>query len=86
MTQPKKKVSTAPTVQYFAAVLRLLRVQAGLTPDDATLAYLEGQGKSMLLSKPDEVGVLARRYAMIRSQALGPEESVHFIEQLMGEL
>ncbi|MGR3932815.1 helix-turn-helix domain-containing protein [Streptomyces sp. BRA346] len=56
------------------------------TPDEATLVYLEGQGKSMLVSKPDEVGVLARRYAMIRSQALGPEESVRFIEQLMGEL
>jgi transcriptional regulator with XRE-family HTH domain len=56
------------------------------TPDEATLVYLEGQGKSMLVSKPDEVGVLARRYAMIRSQALGPDESVRFIEQLMGEL
>ncbi|MGV9855431.1 helix-turn-helix domain-containing protein, partial [Streptomyces sp. NPDC003442] len=56
------------------------------TPEETPLVYLEGQGKSNLVSKPDEVGVLARRYAMIRSQALGPEESVVFIEQLMGEL
>ncbi|MFC9220491.1 Scr1 family TA system antitoxin-like transcriptional regulator [Streptomyces hygroscopicus] len=56
------------------------------TPEETPLIYLEGQGKSILVSKPDEVGVLARRYAMIRSQALGPEESVVFIEQLMGEL
>ncbi|MBA6441393.1 helix-turn-helix domain-containing protein [Streptomyces sp. GMR22] len=56
------------------------------TPEETPLVYLEGQGKSILVSKADEVGVLARRYAMIRSQALGPEESVVFIEQLMGEL
>ncbi|MFI0732187.1 helix-turn-helix domain-containing protein [Streptomyces sp. NPDC021225] len=54
------------------------------TPDETPLVYLEGQGKSILVSKADEVGVLTRRYAMIRSQALGPDESVSFIEQLMG--
>lgn len=42
------------------------------TPDETPLVYLEGQGKSILVSKADEVGVLARRYAMIRSQALRP--------------
>ncbi|WP_043486514.1 MULTISPECIES: helix-turn-helix domain-containing protein [Streptomyces] len=56
------------------------------TPDETSMAYMESNGRSILLSKPDEVGVLARRYAMIRSQALGPDESVSFIEQLMGEL
>jgi transcriptional regulator with XRE-family HTH domain len=56
------------------------------THDDTPMAYMESNGKSMLLSKADEVGVLARRYAMIRSQALGPDESVSFIKQLMGEL
>jgi hypothetical protein len=56
------------------------------TPDDVTLVYLEGQGNSHLVSKADEVGVLARRYAMIRTQALNPEESVSVIEQLAGEL
>ncbi|AEM82286.1 helix-turn-helix domain protein [Streptomyces violaceusniger Tu 4113] len=56
------------------------------TPEETPVAYLEGHGQSILLSKPEEVGVLARRYAMIRSQALRPEESVRFIEKLMGEL
>ncbi|MFL5996776.1 MAG: Scr1 family TA system antitoxin-like transcriptional regulator [Streptomyces sp.] len=56
------------------------------TPEEVTLVYLEGQGNSHLVSKPDEVGVLARRYAMIRTQALNPEESVSLIEQLAGEL
>ena len=56
------------------------------TAEQTSMAYMESNGKSMLLSKPDEVGHLARRYAMIRSQALSPEESMGFIEQLMGEL
>ncbi|MBA2950400.1 helix-turn-helix domain-containing protein [Streptomyces sp. PSKA28] len=56
------------------------------TPEQTTLVYTEALGKSLLISKPAEVGVLARRYAMIRSQALRPEESVELIEQLAGEL
>ncbi|WP_432037806.1 helix-turn-helix domain-containing protein [Streptomyces cucumeris] len=55
------------------------------TPDETSLVYTESHGESMLISKPDKVGALARRYAMIRTQALGPEDSVGFIEQLMGE-
>ena len=34
MAQSNKQVSTPPTVQYFAAVLRLLRQQAGLTQEE----------------------------------------------------
>ncbi|MBL1100861.1 helix-turn-helix domain-containing protein [Streptomyces coffeae] len=56
------------------------------TSDAATLAYMESHGESSLVSKPDKVSVLARRYAMMRTQALGPEESQNFIEQLMGGL
>jgi transcriptional regulator with XRE-family HTH domain len=56
------------------------------TPDDERLVYMEGNGKSTLVSKPDEVGVLARRCAMIRSQALRPEESLSLIEELAEEL
>ncbi|MER6626915.1 helix-turn-helix transcriptional regulator [Streptomyces sp. NPDC000987] len=56
------------------------------TPEDTTLVYMEGNGHSTLISRPDEVGTLARRYAMIRSQALHPEESAALIEQLAGEL
>lgn len=56
------------------------------TPDETSVAYLENHGESILVSKPDKVGTLVRRYAMIRTQALGPEESVNVIERLMGEL
>jgi len=56
------------------------------TPEQTTLVYTEALGKSLLVSKPAEVGVLARRYAMISRQALRPEESVDLIGQLAGEL
>lgn len=56
------------------------------TRENERLAYMEGNGKSTFVSKPDDVGVLARRCAMIRSQALRPEESFSLIEQLAGEL
>ncbi|MFI8993482.1 Scr1 family TA system antitoxin-like transcriptional regulator [Streptomyces sp. NPDC053542] len=56
------------------------------TPEDTPLVYMEGNGESTLVSKPDDVGVLTRRYAMIRSQALRPDESVKLIEQLRDEL
>ncbi|MFD0315152.1 helix-turn-helix domain-containing protein [Streptomyces flavalbus] len=56
------------------------------TVEETMLAYMEGNGHSVLVSDPREVGLLARRYAMIRSQALSPEESVALIEQLAGEL
>ncbi|MFI6334659.1 Scr1 family TA system antitoxin-like transcriptional regulator [Streptomyces sp. NPDC050535] len=56
------------------------------TPEDTTLVYMEVEGQSTLVSRPDEVGILARRYAMIGRQALRPEESLSLIEQLAGEL
>ncbi|SCK34274.1 helix-turn-helix transcriptional regulator [Streptomyces sp. WMMB 322] len=56
------------------------------TAECERLVYMENNGKSTLVSKPDEVGVLARRCAMIRSQALCPEGSLILIEQLAGEL
>ncbi|MEU5099040.1 helix-turn-helix transcriptional regulator [Streptomyces sp. NPDC020996] len=56
------------------------------TPEQTSLVYTEALGKSLLVSRPEEVGVLARRYGMIRSQALRPEESVALIGQLAGEL
>lgn len=56
------------------------------TPENSTLVYMEGNGQSTLVSKPEDVGALARRYAMIRSQALRPEETAVLIEQLAGEL
>lgn len=56
------------------------------TPERETLAYMEGNGKSTIISKPDDVGPLIHRYAMICRQTLRPEESIGLIEQLAGEL
>lgn len=56
------------------------------TPDHTTLVYMESHDEGILISKPHKVNPLAGRYAVIRSQALGPEESVSFIEQLRDEL
>ncbi|MGW2932888.1 hypothetical protein ACWGQ5_40725 [Streptomyces sp. NPDC055722] len=47
---------------------------------------MEGNRHSTLVAKPEDVGVLARRYAMIRSHALRLEETTVLIEQLAGEL
>lgn len=50
------------------------------------IAYLEVQGRSILLTDRDEVRSVAARYGIIRSQALTPRESLGFIEKLLGEL
>ncbi|MCQ4082576.1 DUF5753 domain-containing protein [Streptomyces sp. RB6PN25] len=55
------------------------------TPEGRKLAYIEGQGTSELVSKPDEVSVLDRRYGVIRAQALTTRESRRLIEELAGE-
>ncbi|HCA86315.1 MAG TPA: XRE family transcriptional regulator [Streptomyces sp.] len=49
-------------------------------------AYVEGQVTSLLISDPNEVSVLSRRYGILRSQALDTEESARFIQQAIGEL
>ncbi|MCO8301529.1 helix-turn-helix transcriptional regulator [Streptomyces sp. RKCA744] len=50
------------------------------------VAYLEGQGRSALVTDRDEVHAIAARYGIIRAQALTPRESSIFIEKLLGEL
>ncbi|MEV8564920.1 helix-turn-helix transcriptional regulator [Streptomyces sp. NPDC051322] len=50
------------------------------------IAYLEVQGRSILLTDRDEVRSVAARYGIIRSQALTPRESLEFVEKLLGEL
>ncbi|WP_328928098.1 helix-turn-helix domain-containing protein [Streptomyces sp. NBC_00190] len=50
------------------------------------VAYLEVQGRSILLSDRNEVRSVAARYGIIRSQALTPRETTEFIEKLLGEL
>ncbi|WP_328770776.1 helix-turn-helix domain-containing protein [Streptomyces sp. NBC_00286] len=55
------------------------------TPEHEDLAYLEPQDESILVSDPSKVTTYAQRYAKIRSQALGPRESLGLIERLAGE-
>ncbi|MEU7736052.1 helix-turn-helix transcriptional regulator [Streptomyces griseus] len=54
------------------------------TPAHEHLVYLEPQDESMLISDPAKVSTYAQRYAMIRSQALGPRESLDLIKRLAG--
>ncbi|WP_107474068.1 helix-turn-helix domain-containing protein [Streptomyces sp. TP-A0874] len=54
--------------------------------DGDQVAYLEVQGRSILLIDRQEVRSIAARYGIIRSQALTPRESLGFIEKLLGEL
>ncbi|WP_328671809.1 helix-turn-helix transcriptional regulator [Streptomyces sp. NBC_00322] len=55
------------------------------TPDHQHLAYAETQRGSQLISDPDEVSILARKYAMLRTQALNPEETKGLLDRLLGE-
>ncbi|MGC5535561.1 helix-turn-helix domain-containing protein [Streptomyces sp. SR-10] len=54
------------------------------TPAHEHLVYLEAQEESLLISDPAKVSTYAQRYAMIRSQALGPRESLDLIKRLAG--
>jgi len=56
------------------------------TPERRRLAYLEVQGRGMLIDDRDEVSELQMRYDMIRSQALTPRDSAKLIEQIAGAL
>jgi len=56
------------------------------TPEHHHLVYLEPQDESLLISDPAKVTTYSQRYAKIRSQALGPRESLGLIERLAGEL
>ncbi|RPK62781.1 hypothetical protein EES43_12945 [Streptomyces sp. ADI96-02] len=54
------------------------------TPEHERLLYLEVQGEGLLISDPASVSTRAQRCAKIRSQALGPRESLDLIERLAG--
>lgn len=54
------------------------------TPTHEHLVYLEPQDESLLISDPAKVSTYAQRYAKIRSQALGPRESLDLIMRLAG--
>lgn len=54
------------------------------TPEHERLAYLEVQRASFLVDEPDEVSDYHHKYAMLRSQALSPDESVRLLNGLLG--
>ncbi|MGI5137941.1 MULTISPECIES: helix-turn-helix domain-containing protein [unclassified Streptomyces] len=55
------------------------------TPDHQHLAYTESQRGSQWVSGPDEVSFLARKYAMLRTQALTTQDSRDLLDRLLGE-
>ncbi|MCX5141013.1 MULTISPECIES: helix-turn-helix transcriptional regulator [unclassified Streptomyces] len=55
------------------------------TPDYQRVAYSETQRGSLLVADPDEVSILSQKYAMLRTQALSPEDSVGLLDSLLGE-
>ncbi|MDI6516176.1 Scr1 family TA system antitoxin-like transcriptional regulator [Streptomyces coelicoflavus] len=55
------------------------------TPDHQHLAYTESQRGSQWVSGPDEVSILARKYAMLRTQALTVQDSLGLLDRLLGE-
>ncbi|MFI8235624.1 Scr1 family TA system antitoxin-like transcriptional regulator [Streptomyces sp. NPDC085900] len=55
------------------------------TPDHQHLAYTESQRGSQWVSDPDEVSILTRKYAMLRTQALTIEDSRCLLDRLLGE-
>lgn len=55
------------------------------TPDHQHLAYAESQRGSQWVSDPDEVSILTRKYAMLRTQALNVEDSQCLLDRLLGE-
>lgn len=55
------------------------------TPDHQHLAYIESQRGSQWVADPDEVSRLARKYAMLRTQALTTERSLGLLDRLLGE-
>ncbi|MEU7166990.1 helix-turn-helix transcriptional regulator [Streptomyces morookaense] len=55
------------------------------TPEHRLLAYMEVHRGSQLISDPEEVSILARKYGMLRTQALNVEETKGLLDRLLGE-
>ena len=55
------------------------------TPDHQHLAYTESQRGSQWVSDPGEVSILARKYAMLRTQALTTQDSMGLLDRLLGD-
>ncbi|MFI2077497.1 helix-turn-helix domain-containing protein [Streptomyces triculaminicus] len=56
------------------------------TQEQQRLVYFEGLKASVLTSDPKGVSELNMRYAILRSQALTPEDTVSLLEKTLGEL
>ncbi|MFF8657914.1 helix-turn-helix domain-containing protein [Streptomyces huasconensis] len=56
------------------------------TAERRQLAYLEGQGYGFLVSEQPDVSDLFGKYGILRAQALTPDESMKFIEQVAHNL
>ncbi|MBW5484403.1 helix-turn-helix domain-containing protein, partial [Streptomyces bambusae] len=54
------------------------------TPDHQHLAYTETQRGSHLIRDMDEVSIMQRKYAMLRTEALNPEETRAELDRLLG--
>ncbi|MGV9877918.1 helix-turn-helix domain-containing protein [Streptomyces sp. NPDC003006] len=54
------------------------------TPDHQRLAYTETQRGSQLIADPDEVAILTQKCAMLRTQALNPEDTRDLLDRLLG--
>ncbi|WP_031525129.1 helix-turn-helix domain-containing protein [Streptomyces sp. NRRL F-5123] len=55
------------------------------TPKHEHLAYTETQRTSRLIRDPEDVSILAQRYAMLRTQALNTQETKGLLDQMLGE-
>ncbi|MFJ2114962.1 Scr1 family TA system antitoxin-like transcriptional regulator, partial [Streptomyces sp. NPDC087850] len=53
------------------------------TPDHQHLGYTETQRGSQIVSDPDEVSILSQKYAMLRTQALNPEDTKDLLDRLL---
>ncbi|WP_405654519.1 Scr1 family TA system antitoxin-like transcriptional regulator [Streptomyces sp. NBC_00019] len=56
------------------------------TPEIRRFAYNESQRAGLFISDPQEISVLHRRYATMRSQALTLQDSVSLLERMRGDL
>lgn len=56
------------------------------TEERQWMGYFEGQRGSQLISETTEVSIMAQRYAIMRSQALTPEDSRSLLERLRGQV
>lgn len=55
------------------------------TPDHDRLAYTDSQRGNQLITDPEDIGHLTQKYAMLRSQALNPDETRDLVDQILGE-